>query len=195
MWKRILLPLVLMFLFCAWPILSAQQKPNLDRKIYEAIREHEPEWGPAGVIDNSLGGYVLFPGRLPKGTIGLGDIWLMHRGDKRALSGPEILHALESGEVIIIHLYEVASPTEAAQWLNRLTEASYLNDLRRRGWEVTKYEAADEAYVIKYDGERKSSPNSYGYFRKGKIVGEISGKELSVVERFTTLISGQMPAS
>jgi len=125
---------------------------------------------------------------MPKGTIGLGDIWLMRRGD-------EIRHAVQSGEVIIIHLYEVASPTEAAQWLNRLTEASYLNDLRRRGWEVTKYEVADEAYVIEYDGERKSSPNSYGYFRKGKIVGEISGKELSVVERFTTLISAQMPAS
>src|SRR5260370_23751098 len=115
--KTISLSLALMVLFCAWPILSAQEKPNLDLKIYKAIAEHEPEWRPANsyIIDNSLGdstflSSTFLPGRPPKGTIRLGDIWLIRREDN-------VQNAVKSGQFIFIHLYEVASRTEAAQSL------------------------------------------------------------------------------
>ena len=119
--------------------------------------------------------------------IGVGTLFVVQL---RTRDSPRVRHHYETEwvrkgkagqrESINIDFYEVASSTDAAQWMTRFDRGELSKD-----WQANRYELGDEAYLLNYrNGSRYSI-----YFRKNHIVVEVSGTALKGVERFAKYVA------
>lgn len=146
---------------------NAQVESPLVLRVEQKIRSEEPGWRYIRAIQS---------GRVPivpsERTL-VASLW------ERRLKGGK-------RESVSVDIYEVESPEEAAKRLSHLGKGQVAP-----GWQVSRYEVGDEAYLSEFQNGRRYSI----HFRRRNTVADVSGTSLSSVKRFTQHVISQMPAS
>jgi len=157
--------LAIIYLLCTVLPLRAQDEFPLVAAVEHAIKDKEPRW-------RYITGICSCPPLMPTQKRVAVTQWAR----KGKTGKPESIN---------ISFYEVASSADAAEWMTHFDRGEV-----GQGWQASRYELGDEAYLLKYkNGGRYSI-----YLRKSNIVVEVSGEALKRVEQFAKYVAAEMTA-
>lgn len=159
-------PLCVYIAFILWASVStkAQDEPPLGLQIRQALEAKEPTWKYVAGVES---------GRVPivpsERTVLVGE-WQHKLKDRRR-------------ENIDIRIYQVESQAEAIKWLKPASNGQVAT-----GWRVKMYKIGEEGYLATFQAGKRFEIQ----FRNGKVVGGISGDNLTTVERFAKYVIYQI---